>query len=114
MILNPLIFLIGLAAIAGLVLQTQTLNLVKKLTMITADEVNQLITALGTALTAEANDATALAAAQQQVADLTAQNAALNDPTLQTNVANILAQAAAANPPPAPTPTPTPTPAPPA
>jgi hypothetical protein len=99
-------FLIGVAVAAVLILQVQTLKLIKKLSMITADEVTQLVNALTTALQAEANDATALAAAQQQVSDLTAQNAALNDPALQTTVTNALAAAAAANPAPAPTPTP--------
>ncbi len=112
MILNALIFLIGAAVIAVLVLQVQTLTTLRKIVMITADEVNQLVAAITTALQAEANDAAALTAAQTQIATLTAQNAALNDPALQTTVQNALAAAAAANPPPAPTPTPTPTPAP--
>ena len=106
MILNALIFLIGAAVIAGLVLQVQTLTTVRKIVMITADEVTQLVAALTTALQAEANSAPALAAAQKTIADMTAANAALNDPALQTTVQNALAAAAAANPPPTPPPTP--------
>jgi hypothetical protein len=96
-----------LAIVFGVAALIQTIRL-KRLQMITADEVTQLVNALTTALAAEANSAPALAAAQQQIATLTAANAALNDPALQTSVQNALAAAIAANPPPVPTPTPTP------
>jgi hypothetical protein len=100
---------IELAVVFGVAALIQTIRL-KRQQMITADQVTQLINALTAALQAEANDAAALSAAQTQIATLTAENAALNDPTLQTSVQNALAAASAANPPPAPTPAPAPVP----
>jgi Tfp pilus assembly protein PilV len=105
-------FLIVVILVVVASMQIKTNRLLQK--MITADQVTQLINALTAALQAEANDAAALSAAQTQIATLTAENAALNDPALQTSVQNALAAASAANPPPAPAPTPAPAPVPPA
>jgi hypothetical protein len=92
-----------LAIVFGVAALIQTIRLIR-LQMITADEVTQLVNALTAALAAEANSAPALAAAQKTIADMTAANAALNDPTLQTSVQDALAAAIAANPPPVVTP----------
>jgi hypothetical protein len=88
-----------LAIVFGVAALVQTIRL-KRIEMITADEVTQLVNALNFALQAEANNASALQSAQAQIAQLTANNTALNDPALQTAVNNALTAAAAANPPP--------------
>ncbi len=70
--------------------------------MITAQNVRDLVNALNTALMAEANDVQALADAKATIASMTAADAALADPALQTDVETALTNASAANPPPAP------------
>ncbi len=99
--ISLLIITIGAATFAVI----QSIRL-QRLKMITAQNVTDLINALNTALTAEANDVAALASANATIATMIANDAALNDPALQASLQTALANASAANPPPAPPATP--------
>src|SRR5437899_3057547 len=99
-------FLIVVILVVVASMQIKTNRILQEM-IIDIAEFNAILDALETALNAEASEATALAAANAQNASLQATIAAFNDPVVQQRVSDLLAKAAASNPPaPAPTPVP--------
>jgi predicted Zn-dependent peptidase len=102
-----------IAIVAGVaVIQIKTYQLVTKIMAFDTTEFSAVLDALEAALNAEAAEAATIATLNAQNATLQQAVASLNDPVLQQRVTDLLAKAAAANPPPAPAPAPTPAPTP--
>jgi Carbohydrate binding domain. len=99
---SSLLNILIIAILAGVaVIQFKTYQLVKKIMAFDATQFSAVLDALETALNAEASEAATIAQLQAQNATLQQSIAALNDPVLQQRVTDLLAKAAAANPPPA-------------
>jgi hypothetical protein len=102
-------YILVLAILAGIaVIQIKTYQLVTKIMAFDATQFSAVLDALETALNAEASEAATIADLQAQNATLQQSIAALNDPVLQQRVVDLLAKAAAANPPATPAPAPAP------